>query len=863
MIKYLKLFFLIITYSYSQLPDTLLHYVSQNNAINQHYKTYSTPDGELITLWESLKENSLYTTIYANKITREGQLAWGRNGIAIAFTKANLKNPTVISYKGNSFTVIYEQRNNSNKIVLQEILANGNLLYGDSGKVLIDSLPKLHSYKAISFLNKYLYILVSYNKTLELHRIDLENFTTWEKPVILEKDKPLRKFYLLPSNNLGCIIVWECFDENKWQLKTQKILPNGRKSWNFAQPVSISSKYQSIEKPDIIYDGLGGIICAYEKNSTFNKAIYVVRINSVGKKVYDIMIAQNSNNPFNPKIIKVGSNAIITWQEEATGLFMKMINIKTGDLLTANSYNIIDTRFPIKSYSIAYNSLYNYFLITWNYNDKTYWGTFISYDEGISKLIDPFIIKHIYKKDYIQEFKTAADNYGNIWILYKTNKNAFVQNIDAHAFPLFEKDIPLHYKIKQRNLIQNLTRAKLSTGEVLLCWEYSGNGTEDIYIQKIDSSGKSVWRYDGIPAWTDTFKNKYPVIQPTKTGFFIVWIRKLSEKTNELYTMFYDNNGIKQWEKPLLLAKGKGARIAPTTIEIDNNLIVAWIDTRNIDETGFDIYIQSVFTGGNIKWDIYGKPLIKFQGYQTEPELLKLSDNHFLLSWMDDRNGYYQIYYQFYDKNAMPLSFPWDGKRLWVTKGNQRNVDIELIGNNVLFAWSDAERGENITRIKFYPVNATNANPLLPEPVECAKTYSKQIMPEILPINDTNLLVLWEDSRNQKATGFNLYAQILDIETGNRLLNLAGKKMDEFLNPFAPYDAIKNNDKIYIAWERIVDKYRKTWMYLELNAKDLYFSAPRGIHISSSEQKYGNLVSIKSRVFFIWVQGNAILITSL
>ncbi len=855
MFSKLLLILCLIFFAYSQ-PDTLVFFPVSGKNIRQNYRLASDDLGNAILFWQSRNENRQFTDLYCHYITREGEYRFGKNGLPVSFAEGNKKNPQILAIKENSFLVAFLlESKDSSAICLQEISKHGNLRYGNQGKKIFVTPGKINGYKVLSVSDKYLYLAIHHNKKFILQKRFLYGENIAERSVTLEKNKNLRKFFLLPAAGFGCIVVWEVF-EKKWELKTQKMLSNGRLAWNNGTPVALSDDKYAMENPVIVHDGLGGLMCAYEKASIKSRRIFLLRIGSSGKKVYNLPVS--GLNARNPKIIKHNANVLITWKENNSDLVLQKVHIPTGKkLLDPMGFFLLFGEENIAEYNLIFNTLYNYFLITWKNDNQKIYGKFITTEDEPKELLDKFVVHSEYKQN-IREFSAVADNLGNVWYLYKNSRNAFLQNMDAHAFSMFSQDLPLHQKIpsKYARPLKNLVSAKLEQGQTLLAWEDVRNGDKDIYLQILDSLNQPLLTKNGIPAVTDSADQILPKIQPVKQGFFLLWTTKISETQNILLTMFYNLQGEKQWENPLVLAKGKGSRIAPVTLNMNENLLVAWIDTRDLKETGFDIYVQLVEQNKSIRWDIYGKPLIKTEGYQTEPSLLKLSENHFLLAWMDDKTGKYQIRYQFYDLNTLPLLLPWEGKFLYETRGNQRDFVLTRMNGNIAWAWSDASLGENATRIKVFFINPVNGEAVFPSPIETAKVRSKQIAPQLFPLDERKLLVCWEDSRNQKITDFNLYAQLIDTKEQTLLWDLAGTRIGEYLLPFAKYEILKMQDTLLVTWQRIVDEKRRMQVFTRLIFPVFNFRSAEAVFFTTENQE--EAVLTYPGILF-WIQKNKIL----
>lgn len=240
-------------------------------------------------------------------------------------------------------------------------------------------------------------------------------------------------------------------------------------------------------------------------------------------------------------------------------------------------------------------------------------------------------------------------------------------------------------------------------GGVIIAWQDFRNGDNnlDIYAQRIDAAGKTIWAADGIPLCTDAGRQSAPaIISDGDGGAIIAWLdlgveywhifaqrlnadgktvwaqpvmvapsnasqgelRMIADNTGgaivvwQAYENYLNDNifaqrinrkGEKLWGNPPLSQTGEGGIVVcqadgvqkhPLVVsDVEGGAIVAWADERDVFS---DIYAQRISPNGEVKWQKDGVPVCTAGGHQDAPLMVNDKKGNVVIAWRDYREDY-------------------------------------------------------------------------------------------------------------------------------------------------------------------------------------------------------------------------------
>lgn len=180
-------------------------------------------------------------------------------------------------------------------------------------------------------------------------------------------------------------------------------------------------------------------------------------------------------------------------------------------------------------------------------------------------------------------------------------------------------------------------------GNVIAVWRDRRGTDENIYAQKLNSSGVAQWPQHGRPVCLASgLQTSSRVVEDGAGGAIVTWADSRSG-VSRIFAQHIDANGASLWLGdgiPMTSPTG-AAQTIPAIISAGGGAIVIWIDARNGNN---DIYAQRVDANGNLLWGDGGVAVCIASGTQTEHVLI--SDGTFggLAAWADFRSGNFDIY---------------------------------------------------------------------------------------------------------------------------------------------------------------------------------------------------------------------------
>lgn len=298
----------------------------------------------------------------------------------------------------------------------------------------------------------------------------------------------------------GAIIIWQDFRTNYADLYAQRINKNGKILWQHdGVPVCIGPGAQGA--PVAISDGTGGAIITWQDFRRSYADIYAQRIDGSGNILWEetgIIICSAPGHESFPVIIENGAEgAIVAW---------------------------IDTR----------NSNNDIFAQQVDGNGHVQW-----LPNGIPVCTA--------KNNQIYP-KIATDGAGGAIITWWDKRNGnydiYAQHIDLAGNILWEDD---GLAVCIEPAIQNYVEiASDGAGGAILVWNDNRASTFDIYAQRIDSNGNSMWKQNGLAISTAINTQCYPVLLSNETGGAIfVWQDDREKETTywDIYAQKIRGNG--------------------------------------------------------------------------------------------------------------------------------------------------------------------------------------------------------------------------------------------------------------------------------------------------------------------------------
>jgi hypothetical protein len=231
-------------------------------------------------------------------------------------------------------------------------------------------------------------------------------------------------------------------------------------------------------------------------------------------------------------------------------------------------------------------------------------------------------------------------------------------------------------------------------GGAWIIWMDYRNGSHlDIYFNQISASGTATWSNTGIGICTEIGNQWAPqIVGDGYGGFYATWYDFRGGGTSDIYAQGLANNYTFRWTSNGIAvctaANNQDSHVLVT--DGSGGIIVAWRDYRNSE---YDLYAQRISAGGSPQWATDGIALCTGNSTQNYPRMVSDGAGGAVVSWVDSRNGYTDIYCQRINGSGTPQ---WETNGLVVCKaiGEQTDAWPVVDGEGgAIVAWKDLRPG--------------------------------------------------------------------------------------------------------------------------------------------------------------------------
>jgi hypothetical protein len=229
-------------------------------------------------------------------------------------------------------------------------------------------------------------------------------------------------------------------------------------------------------------------------------------------------------------------------------------------------------------------------------------------------------------------------------------------------------------------------------GGAIVAWQSAGDPDSDIYAQRIDSDGSLRWP-DGVALCTEPGDQVQAVLAGDGSGgAFVAW-QDTRGPDIDIYVQRIDHDGNTIWtDGGAVVCSTSRDQIRPGIVaDNDGGAIIAWCDYRGEDA---DIFIQRINAGGGGSWQPDGVALCSLPGNQLLPKIESDHNGGAIVTWQDQRDTDWNIYAQRVTKGGI---IRWDGDGLLICNApyEQLSPAITPDGTGGAFIpWEDTRSGE-------------------------------------------------------------------------------------------------------------------------------------------------------------------------
>ena len=317
-------------------------------------------------------------------------------------------------------------------------------------------------------------------------------------------------------------------------------------------------------------------------------------------------------------------------------------------------------------------------------------------------------------------------------------------------------------------------------GGAIIVWEDEryGSSDTDIFAQRINASGNTMWQANGVSITGASSVQIDPQITPDGFGGAVITWKSWIDSTSSwgIYAQRINSLGSVQWtvNGVSVCSDTTGQSDAQITGDGMGGAIITWVDLRNGE---YDLYAQRIDSSGTAYWPTNGVVICTTTGEQWPPQITSDGLGGAIITWRDDRWGTSdsEIYAQRIDADGNVL-WPPNGLPICSADHNQGYPRLLADGpGDAIITWMDARVGYKID-IYAQRVDAFG-NTLPPADGQAVSTSIKnKDFPHLISDGMGGAIITWQDQRNGK---YDIYAQRVNFKAAPHITSITDVPGDQ------------------------------------------------------------------------------------
>lgn len=353
---------------------------------------------------------------------------------------------------------------------------------------------------------------------------------------------------------------------------------------------------------------------------------------------------------------------------------------------------------------------------------------------------------------YVQaDPRLASDDGGGVIVAWKdgrsnVNFDVFAQRIDANGSAAWTSDgVPVAVAAGNQDEVQVMSDA---AGGAFVVWTDYRSGNADIYAQRLTGSGAPLWTPNGVAICANAFDQVTPQLERDGAGgIIVIWIdrRNLGVSSDDLYGQRISSTGLAQWTLDgIAVAERSGPdRMHQLVSDGIGGVIVCWSSSA----AAGDIYAQRVTAGGVMSWTIGGVDICVATGSQIFPQSVGDGEGGAFICWSDNRPSAGGIYAQRVNASG---STTWLANGAPVTTAQNSQDRPQLVSDGqggIIVAWEDARNVAFEPDIYAQRLSASGTEQWTPGGVPVSIADDWQWIPVLVADATGGAIIAWEDER--------------------------------------------------------------------------------------------------------------------
>jgi hypothetical protein len=407
--------------------------------------------------------------------------------------------------------------------------------------------------------------------------------------------------------------------------------------------------------------------------------------------------------------------------------------------------------------------------------------------------------------DYYQgEQHIATDCTGMLFIAWTDHRNnahdeVYAQKYDPDGYALWTAggvDVTQALAVDQ----ESPQIVPVGDGGAIVIYENNNMLNFNITAQRLDADGNTLWPMGGYTICSASSDQLQPAAIPDGSGGAVVAWRDERSGNDDVYVQRIDSSGVMQWTTngvAICTATGTQSDIM-LVADGNHGAIIAWTDHRAGSES--DIYTQRVNQYGAVTWSPDGVPVCTAANYQYVTGIIDDGGGGAIITWMDYRGGILSDVYAQKVNSGGWMQWTANGTPICTAINDQDFPRITTDGaGGAIIAWEDS-RGMITVHWNIYAQRIDTGGTVqwAADGVLVCEAWFDQNNVAITSVPDGGAIIAWEDERN--GTEEDIFAQKIDGD-GNALWEANGVPVSDVVDMQVSIELIEDGEGgAFIAW---------------------------------------------------------------
>ncbi|HNX01608.1 MAG TPA: T9SS type A sorting domain-containing protein, partial [Candidatus Cloacimonadota bacterium] len=595
-------------------------------------------DNSVIIAWEGSRTDEVWSDLYAQKVSVNGELLWDSLSVQIAAAPYYQQHPRMIDDANGGCFIVWDDSRGGNypnvDVYAQHVLANGSIAWQENGQAVCTA-PGEQSGSTVVMKNGHLFVSWGdyrtgscsiYYQVLNLSGVEqlenngklifqgLDGDAVKDETLLLKRANDVAVVWTdTRAANFGYQIYFQIVEQDG----TLLMPVNGKPVTTFTgeDQLSPSAVVTANDEIAIVWSERISV-----PNTNDHYKIHAQLLSSNGDYLWGnsgIEIAQsNSIEQTDPKISYEDGYFYIGWSNSDslsadTRLFRiwgQKFNLSGQALWGANGKLISGTPTGQNPTECLMQRLVGRYFV-WLSQDKLY-----------AKLVDATTGSGV----------SGWNPEGNISTKYNAANSDYLIQLSPMA-------------------------SAVSDGLVVVWEDFRVDWIKNLYAQKYNSDGSLAWDSLGVVVG-DYGREQDQASLLISDGIYIPWRECIDGYTQDIAIQKLSLDGEHLWEpQGTFVIQRPNTQSEPSIAQLDNdNLLVAWADEYDLQN---DIYMRRIKTDGTAEDDDLGYLVCNAPYCQSIPQIVPMGNDRAFILWNDARSsGVTEIeglYMQFVDYSSV------------------------------------------------------------------------------------------------------------------------------------------------------------------------------------------------------------------